>query len=261
MKEEIRQFVLDMGVDAAGFAAASDYVSPRSPRLDSIFPHVRSLVVLAYRELDSCESANPYIAMNGRLDLMSFSRSCNYRLSRHLERTYRAKTMTVPASYPMEMSRVTKGTVGEVSLRHAAVAAGLGAFGRHNLVVHPELGSRAIFTAVLTDLPLFSDAHVADVLCTDCGLCVRNCPGKAIEVEGKTDVMKCLRSSQPYGLGGTIAFWSRHSDASPEERKEMLRDDHFWRLYQAGFVGLQYFCFSCIGTCPAGRRASGPATS
>lgn len=261
MREEIRQFILDMGVDDVGFAAETEYDSPRSPRLESIFPGVKSLVVLAYRELDSCESANPHIAMNGRLDLMSFSRSCNYRLSRFLERKYGAKTMTVAASYPMEMSRETKGTVGEVSLRHAAVAAGLGAFGRHNLVVHPELGSRAIFTAVLTDLPLSSDCPVQDALCTDCGLCVRSCPGKALDTEGKTDVMKCLKASQPYGLGGTIAFWSRHTDASPEEKKAMLKDDHFWRLYQAGFVGLQYFCFACIGTCPAARGASGPATS
>lgn len=259
MKEEIRRFILDMGVDAAGFAAATDYDSPRSPRLESIFPRVKSLAVLAHRELDSCESANPHVAMNGRLDLMSFSRSCNYRLSRFLERRYGAKTMTVPASYPMEMSRETKGTVGEVSLRHAAVAAGLGGFGRHNLVVHPDLGSRAIFTAVLTDLPLSSDDPVRGPLCTDCGLCVTNCPAKALDTEGTTDVMKCLKASQPYGLAGTIGFWSRHADASPDEKKAMLKDDHFWRLYQAGFVGLQYFCFSCIGTCPAGRVASGPA--
>lgn len=259
MKQEIRRFVLDLGVDAAGFAAASDYRSPKSTRLESIFPGVKSLVVMAYRELDSCESANPHIAMNGRLDLMSFSRSCNYRLSRFLERRYGSKTMTVAASYPMEMSRETKGTVGEVSLRHAAVAAGLGTFGRHNLVVHPELGSRVVFTAVLCDLPLGSDEPVRETSCTDCGLCVTNCPGRALDTRGKTEVMKCLKASQPYGLGGTIAFWSRHADASAEEKKAMLRDDHFWKLYQAGFVGLQYFCFSCIGACPAGRRPTAPA--
>lgn len=64
------------------------------------------------------------------------------------------------------------GLIGDVSLRHAAVAAGLGVFGRHNLVINPEFGSRRIDTALLTELPLTSDPPVAADLCTDCGICI-----------------------------------------------------------------------------------------
>ncbi len=31
---------------------------------------------------------------------------------------------------------------------------------------------------------------------------------QALGKEGKTDVFKCLRVSQPYGIGGLIRFWS-----------------------------------------------------
>jgi epoxyqueuosine reductase QueG len=209
---------------------------------------------MAYRELSSCESPSPQIAMNGRLDLMEFSRSSNYKLTRFLERKHGARAMSVPASYPMEMSSRTKGTVGDFSLRHAAVAAGLGAFGRHNLVVHPRFGSRVVFTAVLSELDLAPDPPVEGTLCTDCGLCVQNCPGAALDEPGKTDVMKCLKNSQPYGLGTVIRFWSGYAGASPEERKTMLKDDRFWRMYHANFVGFQYFCFNCLNSCPVGRR-------
>jgi epoxyqueuosine reductase QueG len=253
VKDDIRTYVLGLGVDDAGFAAAADYRSPRSPALDTIFPGARSLLVLAYRELASCESPDMYIAQNGRYDLMEFARGCNYRVARFLDREYGARVMTVPISYPMEMSRATKGTVGQVSLRHAAVAAGLGAFGRHNLVVHPRFGSRVVFSAVLTDLDLPSDPPVTATPCTDCGLCVESCPGRALDAAGRTEVMKCIRSSQPYGLSETVAFWIRHADAAPDARKAMFKDDLFWRMYQAGHIGPQYFCFQCMSSCPAGQ--------
>ncbi len=259
VKDDIRNHALGLGVDDAGFAAAADYRSPKSPALDAVFPGARSLLVLAYRELASCESPDIYIAQNGRYDLMEFARGCNYRMARFLDREYGARAMTVPVSYPMEMSRATKGTVGQVSLRHAAVAAGLGAFGRHNLVVHPRFGSRVVFSAVLTDLDLPSDPPVAASPCTDCGLCVERCPGRALDAAGRTEVMKCIRTSQPYGLSEAVAFWIRHADASPDARKAMFKDDLFWRMYQAGHIGPQYFCFRCMNSCPVGqpRREGG----
>jgi len=251
-KEAIRRFALDLGADDVGFAAAGDYQSPLSPPLESLFPGVKSIVVLAYRELSTCESPSPQVAMTGRLELMEFTRSCDYQFARFLERGG-ARAMTVPVSYPMAMSEETKGSVGEVSLRHAAVAAGLGRFGRHNLVLHPELGSRVVFSAVLTDLELASDPPVEQELCTQCGLCVEACPSGAFAQEGQTDVMKCIKVSQPYGIGGAIRFWSQYAGASVDERKAMLKDPHYWRLYQAGFIGFQYFCFRCLAACPEGR--------
>lgn len=256
MKEAIREFLLDMGADDVGFGSASGYRSVASPPLASVFPGAKSFIVIAYREASSCESPSPQIAMNGRLDLMEFSRWCNFKLVRLLERRHGARAMSVPASYPMEMSRRTKGTVGDFSLRHAAVAAGLGAFGRHNLVVHPRFGSRVVFTAVLTDLDLPPDAPLDGTPCTDCGLCVQSCPAAALDEPGKTDVLKCLKNSQPYGLGTVIRFWSGFASASPEDRKAMLKDEGFWALYQANFIGFQYFCFKCLSSCPVGRQRS-----
>lgn len=254
MKEKIREFVLGMGVDDVGFAAVADYQSPRSPKLESIFPGAKSMVVMAYKELSTCESPNMQIAMNGRLDVMEFSRSSNYKLARFLEREFKAKAMTVPVSYPMEMSINTGGAIGDVSLRHAAVAAGLGAFGRHNIVIHPKLGTRVIFTAVLCNLELPSDPPVKDDLCIQCNLCVDNCPAGALNEEGKTDVGKCLKVSQPYGLGASVRFWNKFADSSPEEQKKMIRDENYWRLYQAQFIGFQYMCFNCLKSCPIGVK-------
>lgn len=254
MKKNIRKFVLEMGVDDVGFITVQDYLSPRSPKIETIFPEAKSIIVMVYRELSNCESSNMQIAMNGRLDLMEFSRSCNYKLAKFIERNLQGKAMTISASYPLEMSHKTSGSIGDVSLRHAAVSAGLGTFGRHNLVIHPEFGTRVIFSAVLCNLDLASDGVIEKELCTGCNTCIQECPAGALNEEGKTSIGKCLKQSQPYGLGATIKFWHEYAASNYQEQQQMIKDEHFWRLYQAGFIGFQYFCFKCFVSCPVGKR-------
>jgi len=41
-----------------------------------------------------------------------------------------------------------------------AVAAGLGNFGIHNLVLHPEMGSKMVFTVITTDLDIQDDTSL-----------------------------------------------------------------------------------------------------
>jgi epoxyqueuosine reductase len=253
MKERIRELATGLGAEDFGVASPNAYDSPNSPELASVFKDVSSVIVLAYRELSSCESDCMQIAMNGRMDLMDFSRGLNYRVASFVERELGARAMTVPVSYPLPMSKETNGAVADVSTRHAAVAAGLGTFGRNNLVLHPRLGSRVIFTCVLTDLELPADRPLTETVCDDCGLCVEACPGGALDIEGKTDVLACLRQCQPYGIGGNIRFWGKYAQSDDEERLAMLADEKYWRLYQAQSIGFQYFCFNCIRECPAGR--------
>lgn len=254
MKERIRKFVLELGVDDVGFASVSDYRSPNSPALESLFPGAKSIIVLAFRELSACDSPSPQMAMNARLDLMEFSRSACYRVARFVESQCASPAMTVSVSYPMDFRTPGKRGIAEVSLRHAAVAAGLGAFGLHNLVVHPRFGTRIIFAAVLTQLELTSSPPVEKNPCTACGLCVRECPAGALSEEGKTDVLKCLTNSQPFGMRASVAFWSRFGASAPEEQKTMLQSSEYLGLYQAGFIGYQYYCFRCLAVCPVGTR-------
>ncbi|MGI6548623.1 MAG: 4Fe-4S binding protein [Syntrophomonadales bacterium] len=253
MKEKIRDFAMSLGVDDVGFAAAVDYNSLRSTPLTQIFPGVTSLVVMAIREMSHVESPNKLIAMNGRLDIMEYMRSCTYKLARFLEKNCGALAMSVPLSYPMPMNTKTMGTVADVSLRHAAVAAGLGVFGRHNLVIHPRLGTRVLYSAVLCDLALPSDPPVTDDLCNECNICVEACPGGALDQEGRTDVNKCLKHSQPFGLGRNISFWRKFASSTPEQQKAMFLSDDYWSMYQASFIGFQYFCFNCYTSCPIGE--------
>jgi epoxyqueuosine reductase len=252
MKDKIRKFVLDQGIDDVGFAAVSDYKSPQSPPIETLFPEAKSIVVACVKEMSHVDSPNPQIAMNGRLDIQEYARSTNYKIARFLEKECGARAMSVPLSYPLELSPQNPRSVADVSLRHAAVAAGLGVFGRHNLVINPRLGPRVLFMAVLTDLAIPSDQPVTEELCTRCNICVESCPASALNFEGQTDFGKCLMVSQPYGLAKIIGFWMQWADKSPAEQKKMLFTKDFFMTYQASFIGFQYFCFKCYNSCPVG---------
>jgi len=251
-KEKIRKLGYELGADAVGFAAIEDYQSKQSPDPKTILPGVKSLIVLGYRELDGAiESENSRASFASRMGVMELSLKNNYLMARHIEDNYQVKTAVVAPSYPLDMGPEVMGFVGDVSLRHAAVAAGLGVFGRHNLVIHPHFGTRIVFTAILTGLPLSSDPPVEEELCDQCGLCVEACPASALDEEGKTEMLECLKVSQPYGIGGTIRYLRQFIGASPEEQKAHLRDPRLLSIYQAQFIGFQYFCVKCMAVCPA----------
>jgi epoxyqueuosine reductase len=251
-KEQIRKYGLDLGADVVGFAAAADYASERTPALTTILPGVKSLVVLGYREIHGAnESENVRAGMASRIGGMDFAQANNYQMARFIEKNTKTKAAPVAPSYPVNMEPPVMGMYADVSLRHAARAAGLGAFGRHNLIINPEYGSQIVFTAILTELPLASDPPVKDELCNDCGLCVESCPAGALAEEGKTDMIKCLKNSQPYGVMREIRYFSKFIGATPDEQKALLRDPVLLSLYQAQFIGFQYHCFKCIAVCPA----------
>lgn len=67
-----------------------------------------------------------------------------------------------------------------VSQKHAAQAAGLGAIGRHSLLITPELGGMVWLGCVLCSAELEADALQAP-LCNDCDKCVDACPVHALD--------------------------------------------------------------------------------
>ena len=157
----------------------------------------------------------------------------------------------IPLSYPFELHN-NRRAVADFSQRHAAIAAGLGTFGRHNLVIHPQFGTRVNFVSIISNLDLAPTPQPQTDLCIHCDICVKNCPGGALDNEGQTDAMKCMKHSLPFGPGADIAFWLQFSNSSPEEQKELLMSEKYANLKQAAHLGNSYRCFNCIKSCPVG---------
>jgi len=83
---------------------------------------------------------------------------------------------------------------GDLSHKHAAVAAGLGTFGWNQLLLTPEFGPAQRIISILTDAPLEPDQMLEDELCDGCMSCVDRCPSQAISHEPAKPVFRTLRT-------------------------------------------------------------------
>ena len=253
MKEKIIGKAKELGINDVGIASIENYNSPNSMDITELFPNVNNIIVLAFQQIDNLESENTQFASVGIKMISDFSHSASYQLASYMKENFDAKVMIVPSSGPININPKTFLPSGYVSLRHAAYAAGLGSFGRHNLIIHPEMGSKVMFTAILTDLDLNPDLPLDETSCTYCDNCVKNCPVNALDEEDRTDVMKCLSNSQPYGFGGNKQFWTEFSRSTPQEQEQMFGSDDYRKIYQAQALGSQYVCFNCTKNCPLGH--------
>ena len=97
----------------------------------------------------------------------------------YLPATY-GQTLSWPGNYIWDFPKPPSGT-GPFSHKHAAVAAGLGRFGRNNLLLSPQYGPRQRIVTVISEAPLHSDPLCDETLCLgdECNACVENCPAKA----------------------------------------------------------------------------------
>lgn len=120
-----------------------------------------------------------------------------YHASLRLERTFGAVAVPVPADGPYESWDAEKlEGRGVLSMKHAAVLAGIGTLGKSTLLLNGEYGARLNIGAVLTNLPLASDAPARSCCLPGCRICLDYCPVRAI---GETGVDQKLCRNHTYG--------------------------------------------------------------
>jgi epoxyqueuosine reductase QueG len=167
-----------------------------------VLPECRSVVVLASSFLKSALRATstvPYTIVRNEM-----SRRMD-RLSLELADRLEAEGFgAVPtgAIGPVDWDAETNRFRGLISLKHAAVQAGLGKIGKNTLLVNDKYGNMLWLTAVLVSAELDADPIAAYEGCRpDCRLCLDSCPTKALD--GVTiDQMVCFANAFAKDVGG-----------------------------------------------------------
>jgi reductive dehalogenase len=98
-----------------------------------------------------------------------------------------------------------------------AIEAGLGEYGRHGMVITPELGARLRFGKIFTDLPLAHDRprrFGVREFCQQCDRCAEACPARAIPHGGPVPVAlnrSGLKGVRKWSVDGEACFgyWSK----------------------------------------------------
>lgn len=112
--------------------------------------------------------------------------------------------------------------------KEAAIRAGLGMVGKHNLVINPTFGSWVAYQAVVTDADLQPDAPFTEDLCKECDKCLKACPTQALYEPRRLNPKKCI----PYLL------------------TDKPTGEEFWPLLDNWILG----CDICLESCPKNQN-------
>ena len=258
LTEQVKSLGRELGLDLIGVCSVNSL--PRLENLDhqrnvqAILPEATSVIVGGVRIISSAIQSsreNVRIAQYSTMCLYNEMERISYRLSRFLDNKGYCSA-AVPTYLPIDMYK-NLGLVGDISLRHAAVEAGLGSLGLSGLVLTPEYGPRIRFLAVLTDAPLVADSRRGEKLCDDCGICVDRCPVGAISKNGTVDVRKCANEHMKFGLPGLVRFCRNLVGADNEQLHTAFKSPEFWEYWQNLSNGMFYYCFECLNQCPIPR--------
>jgi epoxyqueuosine reductase QueG len=255
--EEIKTFGRELGLDLIGICNVDSL--PDLERVDhtrnvaAILPGAKSLIVGAIRMVDSAIEAsisNVRIAQYSTMCLYQELNRVVYGLLKFLD-DRGCRAAPVPSYLPIDMFQ-NYGLIADVSLRHAAVEAGLGTMGKNRLLITDSFGPRVRLMAILTDTSLIPDVRMEDEYCDDCGICIEQCPAGAISEEG-VDIRRCSVKILKFGLPGLAKFARRLVGADEEKLHEAIKSPEFAEFWQDLSTGIFYYCFECLNACPIGQ--------
>jgi epoxyqueuosine reductase len=187
MKEDIRKIFTKLGADVCGIANIDRFAdAPAGFHPRDIYPGCQSVIVFGVTIPRGLYEASPRIIYNhfSSLTKTELDRIAYYACL-EIEKVNDGCTVPVPSDGPYDdWNEAELEGRGLLSMRHAAVLAGLGAFGKSSLVLNEKYGNTLNFGAVLTDLELPSD-DLAKSICIDtCRLCMDSCSVHALTGTG-----------------------------------------------------------------------------
>ena len=190
LEQKIKNYVLtEAKMDKVGIASIDRFnESPKGMHPCDFLPGCRSVIAFAARLPDGAVNAALRAYEDGNRDVHGMYPAFgyvgapnynllfgNYKIARFVEK------ITGETAVPESAGPTHGGKM--MSMRHAAVAAGLGQFGWNTIVLTPEFGPRNRFGAVLTTAKLKPDPMMDGPRLCDyehCHVCTDVCPTGAI---------------------------------------------------------------------------------
>lgn len=183
MKETVRALALAAGADVCGFAGIERFQgAPQGFSPADLYPACQTAVVFGIALPKGLLAVSPRLVyqhfnelVNAQIDALAL------RLALALEDRYGCKAVPVPCDSPYEYwdAERMEGR-GLISMKHAAVCAGLGTLGKNTMLMNRTFGNLLNIGAVLTDLALPSDPLAESICISGCTKCVDSCPAHAI---------------------------------------------------------------------------------
>jgi len=259
----VKEMVQAEGVDLVRIADARDLLLADPPRPPlHLMPSARSVIVMAVaHSLGAVYAPDIKLWTRNKMQTSRLLDRTAEKLGRLLEKEG-FLALPISADKPAEIYKLHPDsgnklshvrTVGQLSLKHAAVSAGMGRIGRSNLLLTPEFGPHQRLGAVVTEAPLQPDLPREIELCTPgCTRCEEACPVGALH-KGRYTVDPCfdywstgIERMRPNRLLQWPAFLRAL-------RRHSRYRDFFTEMGQI-FITDVDFCIECMKACPVGER-------
>ena len=183
MYSAIKEIILSSGADVCGIANIERFAdAPKgfSPR--DLFDGCTSVIVFGVALPKGLTKVQP------RLIYGHFNEFCAkqadsvaFNAAKIIEDRFKCTCVPVPSDSPYECwDEETRSGHGLISMKHAAVAAGIGTLGKNTLLINKKFGNLMTVGAILTDLDLPSDEMSEELCISGCTKCLDSCPVGAI---------------------------------------------------------------------------------
>ena len=288
LTKEIESLILSMGADLVGIAPLERFEGNTPPGWGptDYMKEATCVISMAVHPADGvCDTwgdysepgktISPYLFYGYGLVNLEMGRIANTAAKRLEYKGF--KSLTFPPTWTISFYRwygLREGPLrGDFSHRHAAVAAGLGEFGRNGLTMTPTFGSRARFNSIITNAPLVaSPMYDGPPICQPerCKkLCTKVCPTQAFTDEilkvkvgdrvfeyPRNDVVRCQ-----YGTGGLVkgsgSIMGIEIPQGPGDPRHLVECMSKQRgpdkvMHDTSFgIICGAFCGQCLHQCPA----------
>ncbi len=281
---DLKNLAREEGADLVGVASVERFAeAPKMTHPRGILPDARSVVVIAIKYPDAAidqwgkplaESMFFYQSVQLYMSTTVMP-MIQFKVYRFLEKAGYLALPIAPSGFfrYRDYKDVKGGFIADFSHRHAAVAAGLGEFGRQGLLLTPDFGVRQRLCSIITNAPLAEDPlFEGPALCDGCDACLKVCPvnafhkteqhtvqiGGKIFTYGKVDKWRCAWVEQLGMVGeGGPKFEGYTTDVRPPDRvtKEdflaaMGNRDPFHAACGWGTIS----CGKCLHACQAHKH-------
>lgn len=203
LKEEIRARALSAGADVCGFANI-DRITDEAPKgfaPDDVFKDCKSILALGLALPKGLSQVPPQLIYNYfNSHIVTMLDEILFKLAKEIEEKYGGFAVPLPCDMSGSWDENSQTAHGILSMKHLAIAAGIGFMGKNTLLCNERFGNMMTVGSILLSIDLPSDDLCKNYCPPKCHICIDNCPAHAIRENGTVNQTLC----RPVAYGKTF---------------------------------------------------------